>query len=340
MNNMNRVAVTVLNWNDIAETRDCLTYLKKQTYENFDIILVDNGSIETGTDKFLASLSKKNPGITILRNSVNKGFAGGVNTGIRYALKNKYDYVALLNNDAIADKNWLKELVTAATKQKSGITTGLLLHRDGKTIDSTGDYCSDWGLPFPRDRKQAASSAPESGEVFSGSGGASLYSVAMIKKIGLFDETFFAYYEDTDVSFRAQLYGYKVYYTNKAIAYHKQGATSSKIPGFTTQQTFKNLPLFFTKNMPGSLFWTIGFKFWLAYFLMLGNAVKKGSGGSAIKGWMQSIYLFWTSALPARLHIQHERKASVADIRNMLWPDLPPDQTGLRKFRQAFTGKR
>lgn len=335
---MNRLAVVVLNWNDIADTQECLASLWKQTEKNFDIILVDNGSIEEGTGEFLAD-AEATDRITVLRNDVNKGFAGGVNTGIRHAVANDYTHVALFNNDAVADKDWLHELVTAATEQNSGITTGLLLHRDGTTIDSTGDYCSNWGLPFPRSRGQLADTAPESGEVFSGSGGASLYSTEMLHKIGLFDETFFAYYEDTDISFRAQLYGYKVYYTNKAIAYHKQGATSSKLPGFTVKQTFKNLPLFVTKNIPTGLLLSVGSRFWLAYFLMLANAIKKGNGVAALKGYMQSIYYFWTSALPARLTIQRERTVTTAEVKKMLWPDLPPDQTGLRKFRKIFTGK-
>lgn len=335
---MNRLAVVVLNWNDITETQECLASLWKQTEKNFDIILVDNGSIEEGTDEFLAD-AEATDRITVLRNDVNKGFAGGVNTGIRHAVANDYSHVALFNNDAVADKDWLHELVTAATEQNSGITTGLLLHRDGTTIDSTGDYCSNWGLPFPRSRGQLADTAPESGEVFSGSGGASLYNIEMLHKIGLFDETFFAYYEDTDISFRAQLYGYKVYYTNKAIAYHKQGATSSKLPGFTVKQTFKNLPLFLTKNIPTGLLLSVGSRFWLAYYLMLANAIKKGNGAAALKGYAQSIYHFWTSALPARFKIQRERTATTAEVKNMLWPDLPPDQTGLRKFRKIFTGK-
>jgi len=335
---MNRLAVVVLNWNDIADTQECLASLWKQTEKNFDIILVDNGSIEEGTDEFLAD-AEATDRITVLRNDVNKGFAGGVNTGIHHAVANNYTHVALFNNDAVADKDWLHELITAATEQNSGITTGLLLHRDGTTIDSTGDYCSNWGLPFPRSRGQLADTAPESGEVFSGSGGASLYNTEMLHKIGLFDETFFAYYEDTDISFRAQLYGYKVFYTNKAIAYHKQGATSSKLPGFTVKQTFKNLPLFVTKNIPTGLLLSVGSRFWLGYFLMLANAIKKGNGVAALKGYLQSIYYFWTSALPARLTIQRERTVTTAEVKKMIWPDLPPDQTGLRKFRKIFTGK-
>ena len=335
---MNRLAVVVLNWNDIADTQECLASLWKQTQKDFDIILVDNGSIEEGTSEFLAE-AEKTDRIIVLRNAVNKGFAGGVNTGIRYTVTNNYSYVALFNNDAVAETNWLSELVIAATEQKSGITTGLLLHRDGATIDSTGDYCSNWGLPFPRSRGQLANTAPESGEVFSGSGGASLYDIEMLDEIGLFDETFFAYYEDTDISFRAQLYGYNVFYTNKAIAYHKQGATSSKLPGFTVKQTFKNLPLFIAKNIPTRLLLTVGPRFWLAYLLIFGNAVKKGNGRPALTGYLQSIYYFWKSALPARLKIQKNKKLSAEDVKKKLWPDLPPDQTGLRKFRQLFTGK-
>lgn len=338
MSIMNRLAIIVLNWNDIAETQSCLASLWKQSRKGFDIILVDNGSVEDGTKEFLAE-AEASERIIVLKNTINKGFAGGVNTGIRYALKRDYDYVALFNNDAQADKHWLGELEKAAVQQQSGITTGLLLHRDGSTIDSTGDYCSNWGLPFPRSRNHPADTAPHSGEVFSGSGGASLYSLAMLRDIGLFDETFFAYFEDTDISFRAQLYGYKVYYTNKAIAYHAQGATSSKIPGFTVKQTFKNLPLFIAKNIPTRLLLSVGSRFWLAYFLMLLNAIKKGSGGAALTGYLQSVFYFWKSALPARLRIQKSRKLSASQVQAKLWPDLPPDQTGLRKFRKFFTGK-
>ena len=75
----------------------------------------------------------------------------------------------------------------------------------------------------------------------------------MLKQIGLFDEDFFAYYEDVDISFRAQLAGWKVAYAPKAVAYHQIGATSSKIKGFTTYQTMKNLPMLLWKNVPAGL---------------------------------------------------------------------------------------
>lgn len=335
---MNRVVIVTINWNGADDTAECVASLRKLNYDNFHIVVVDNGSTAKGTHESLDTLASDQ--VTVIYNKDNLGFSGGVNTGIRYALKHNYDYVALFNNDAVADKNWLKELVKAAEKQQSGITTGLLLHRDGKTIDSTGDWCSNWGLPFPRNRGDKTTEAAASGPVFSGSGGASLYSVKMFEDIGLFDEKFFMYYEDTDTSFRAQLYGYPVYYTDRAIAYHKQGASSDKVSGLGVRQAFRNLPTFYIKNMPTNLIWSTGPRFILAYTLMLGNAVKRGNAKPALSGWLAGVPLFWAHALPARFKIQRERKVSSSYIQSILWPDLPPDQTGLRKFRSFFTGKK
>lgn len=319
---MNRVAIVTLNWNGAEDTTQCVASLLEQTYGDFHIVVVDNASSTPGTRIALDTLASSN--VTIIYNKKNLGFAGGVNTGIQFALEHDFQYVGLFNNDAVADKDWLKELVSASIKYKSGVTTGLLLHRDGKTIDSTGDWCSTWGLPFPRDRNKPADQASVSGFVFSGSGGASLYRTELFEKAGLFDEKFFMYYEDTDMSFRAQIYGYPVYYTDRAIAYHKQGASSDKVPGLAVQHTFKNLPLFYIKNMPTRLLISTGSRFMLAYILMLGNAIKSGNGSPALKGWFSQIYLFWLHALPARLKIQREKNVSDEYVRSILWPDLPP----------------
>ena len=334
---MNRVAVVVLNWNGLADTTACLESLSTQTYRDFTIILVDNGSTERGTSTFLEDMQKTyGEKLVIIQNKTNRGFAGGVNDGINHAMNAGYNYVALFNNDAVADKGWLASLVAAANDTHAGIVTGLLLHEDGKTIDSTGDWYSTWGLPFPRARNQLRRDAPKSGEVFGVSGGASLYSVELFKDIGLFDETFFAYYEDVDVSFRARLRGWNVSYTDQAIAYHKQGASSSKVSGFGVYQTMKNLPLLYIKNVPTQLLFTIGVRFWFAYTLIGLNAVRKGDLIPALRGTLTGCYRFITHGLVQRMHIQRQRKVASSDIRAMLWHDLPPDQTGLRKLRGFF----
>lgn len=333
---MNRAVVIILNWNGIKDTINCIKSLKKQTYAYYDILIVDNGSNNNSITK-LKKIKEKN--INIIYNPKNLGFAGGVNTGINWAISNNYDYVALFNNDAIADKEWLKELINAITKDKSiGIATSLLLDYYGDKIDSTGEQYSNWGLPFPRNRGNKRNKAPDEQMVFGATGGASLYKTDMFKKIGLFDDDFFAYYEDTDISFRAQLDGYKIVYNPKAVAYHKQGETSKKIPGFTVYQTFKNLPLLFIKNVPVKLLIPIGVRFYFAYWLMFFNAIKNGNGKSATKGLFMGFILFFKKIIE-RFKIQKNKKVSADYIKSILWHDLPPDQTGLRKLRRFFIKK-
>ena len=335
---MTSVLITVLNWNGSDDTLECVNSLASQSFKDYKILVIDNGS-KLKDYKKLSVLSSL-PNVTLTRNEKNVGFAGGVNIGIRHAIKNDYEFVVLFNNDATADKDWLKNLINGFSKNNDiSAVTGLLLHEGGETIDSTGDYYSIWGMPFPRSRGLKTATAPESEYVFSATGGATLYKTSLFKQIGLFDESFFAYYEDVDISFRAQLAGHKVYYTKDAIAYHKQGATSKKIPGFTVYQTFKNIPLLYIKDVPAGLLVPIGLRLFVLYWLIFGNAVKNGSGMYALKGWLASIWYFWTKSLWDRFSIQAKKTVPTSYIKSLLWYDLPPEQTGLRKLRSKFTGK-
>lgn len=334
----NKIAVIILNWNGSDDTILCVNSLSSQSYENFDIILIDNGS-DTDSLKILDTfVAESTVPITYIKNKTNLGFAGGVNTGIRYAMEREYDAVALLNNDAVADSEWLTSLAAELHQQDVAIVTGTLLHEDGKTIDSTGEIYSIWGLPFPRSRDEPAGSLPSDGLVFGATGGSTLYRISLFKEIGLFDEHFFAYYEDIDLSFRAQLAGRRVYFTPNAIAYHKQGASSKKVPGFTVYQAFKNLPLLYLKNVPAGLIAKIRPRFYAAYALFFANAVRSGNGSYAMKGFISSVRLR-SYAVTERKRIQKGAKVSSDYIASILWSDLPPNQPGLRKLRKRLTGK-
>lgn len=333
------VAVVVPNWDGAERLKKCIPALLKQSYDNFTIVVVDNGSGGDNSVELLEELAATHGNFVMLRNASNLGFTGGVNPGIRWALMHDFDAIALLNNDAVVDGYWLEELVKILeTTPDAGIATGLLLHADGKTIDSSGDWLSVWGLSFPRNRGDKASEAPEAGYVFSASGGASLYRKSLFRNIGIFDDNYFAYYEDVDISFRAQLSGQKVFYTPTAIAYHGQGETSRGMPGFTVKQTFRNLPLLIFKNLPASLFWLVLPRFCVAYLLFLANAIRHGQVKPAFTGFIQSFGLVFNALRHTRPTIQRKRNVSVKTIRSLLWPDLPPEQTGLRKFRSIFTG--
>jgi GT2 family glycosyltransferase len=330
---INSVAVIVPNYNSEGLINKSIQSLLLQSYE-CTIVIVDNASKDIYDDSFT-----RNERVKIMHNKKNLGFAGGVNTGIRWALEQKFQYIALFNDDAIADKEWLSSLVKVLDSNDDvSISTGLLLHNDG-TIDSTSEVYSSWGMSFPRDRNKLSSKAPGSGYTFGATGGATLYRSSLFNEIGLFDETFFAYFEDIDMSFRAQLAGSKVYYTKEAIAYHEQGVTSKKIPGFTVYQMYKNLPMLFWKNIPNKLLLKIGLRFLFLYTAMFSKSISRGSAVPAIKGLTASIYYFWTSALLKRFNIQATKKVSNDYIWSLIYKDLPPDQTGMRKFRKIFTGK-
>ena len=337
---MNRLAIIVLNWNGADDALNCVESLQQQTLRP-EIIIVDNNSSDDSVERFEDHVkSQKKDAPILIKNSQNLGFAGGINTGLVHARKQGFEYIGVLNPDAIADKHWLKSLYTELTSHPSaGIATGLLLRRDGNTIDTSGDFYTTWGLPGPRNRDEPTVNAPnQPGEIFGATGGGALYRTAMLNDIGLFDEDFFMYYEDVDLSFRAQLAGWKVRYTPKAIAYHKVGASSQKVPGLAVFNTFKNLPLVLIKNVPGRLLWTIGARFFLTYWLIFASAIRHGNGCPAFRGIFASL-IRQPRAWVHRVKIQRNRKVSIKYIRSIIHDGPLSNQTGLLKFRKFFTGK-
>lgn len=326
-----KVLCVVLNFNGWEETLSCINAILVQTYRDFHIILIDNGSRDASLEK-LAHF-ENNPIITLIKQPVNLGFAGGVNLGIRHAIEYGYPYVALLNNDAVITKDWLKILVEKLEVVGASSITGLLLSGNGKKIESTGDSYSIFGLPFPRQRDEDASEAAESGFVFGGTAGASIYKTSLFEDIGLFDEAFFAYFEDTDISYRSQLAGHTAYYEKSAIAYHDHGTTSSKMPGFTVYQTFKNLPVFFWKDVPLALFIQTGIRFYACYILMYIRAILRGQLVIATKGMFKSLSLF-PHALIERRRIQRKRRVSISYLNSVIYPALPPNNK--RTARRIF----
>lgn len=304
----------------------CLDSLLAQTLQA-RIIVVENGS----KDGSLEFLQKNYPSVELIIHQKNKGFAGGVNAGIRKSIEDGDDYVALFNNDAIADKSWLKNLVDdLEINTDTGIATCKLMDVDKKHLDSTGECYATWGLPYPRGRGEPVSDKYDDWvQIFAASGGASLYRVQMLKEVGLFDEDFFAYYEDVDISFRAQLADWKVRYVPEAVAYHQIGATSGKIKGFTTYQTVKNLPWLLYKNAPMSVFWRILPRFLVAYYSFLIMAAWRGQSLEALRGYFRMLVLL-PKKTGQRLAIQHGRKVPASYIWASLAHDLPPNARRLR----------
>lgn len=227
-----KVSIVVLNWNGLADTLACLESLKAVDYALFDIILVDNGSTDGSVEAFQKQYGK-DPRVEILKNSVNLGFAGGNNVGIRRALEKRSEYVLLLNNDTIVDKHVLIHMIRVVRGEpKMGLAGPKVCYQDDpRRLYSSFDHVNLWFI----------SALPTTGgqidqgqfdhlrEVDNLVGCALLASAKAIREVGLLDPDYFAYYEEVDWSLRMRKAGYKVIFVPEAIVYHKGGASLGRV---------------------------------------------------------------------------------------------------------------
>ncbi|TAK89108.1 glycosyltransferase family 2 protein [Patescibacteria group bacterium] len=310
-----KASVVIPNWNGEEHLTECLNALKKQTFTDFETIVVDNGS----TDGSVALIENKFPNVVLVRLPKNIGFAGGVNSGIKIA---RGEYISLLNNDAIAEPTWLEELIDAM--KHADMAAAKILHYDDHTlVDSTGDFVSKWGLSYPRQRDQK-DDVEYTGypEIFAASGGANICKREVYDAIGLLDEDFFAYSEDVDFGFRARLAGFKIVLAPKARVYHHIGATSGKLGHFARRQSLKNTNYLYLKNMPSPLFWKLLPRFMFVQTLLFLAAIKAGAITVALSAYGECL-LKLPKTLAKRRQIQSKRKLTSRQVEDLLtdhWP--------------------
>jgi GT2 family glycosyltransferase len=244
------ISVVVINWNGKCHLEQNLSSVLSQTYSDFEVIVVDNGSTD-GSQEYIRN---NFPSVRLICLDKNYGFCKGNNEGIKAA---HGDYIVLLNNDTVVEPDWLQNLYNAAVSDNDiGICASkMLLYSDKKLLDSAGDGFSICGAGFKRGHLGAADKYADSEYVFGASGGAALYKREMLEKIGLLDEDFFAIYEDVDLSFRAQLSGYKCKYVPEAVVYHKINSTIVKMSDFYVYHGQRNVEYAYFKNMPAKLIW-------------------------------------------------------------------------------------
>lgn len=240
------VTVVIPTWNGWGMLRECLRALERQTLAPRRVLVVDNGS----ADETVHNLGAEFPDVQVVALPVNRGFAGGCNAGMRAVPD---DDVVLLNNDAVPRPDWLAELVAAADAgERAGLVTSKLL--DGSNlVESTGDYLDPFAVPSHRGRGGPDDSRFDGRtEILSACAGAVFVRRAMLDDVGDFDEDFFAYYEDVDLSLRARLAGWSVRYAPRAVVNHAGSATSNAMPGFRRYHTARNIWWLHLKNQPGS----------------------------------------------------------------------------------------
>jgi len=242
------VSVIIPHWNGRHHLHDCLTSLRRQTFADHEVILVDNGS----TDGSQEYVREEFPEVILIELGENRGFTGACNAG--YAAS-QGEFVCLLNNDTETDPRWIEVLVdTFKRHPQVGIVAAKMLLFDQRDhFHTAGDYYRVNGLPGNRGVWQADRGQYDREEpVFSACGGAAAYRRVMVEQIGFLDDAFFFSCEDIDLAWRAHLAGWEVIYAPGAIVYHKLKASGgSGVTG--SYHDGRNFLYVIWKNYPGSL---------------------------------------------------------------------------------------
>lgn len=247
-----RSSIVIPNLNGGERLAETIRCVYAQTDQDFELIVIDNAS----TDESAAECARHvgRPGYTFIRNATNTGFAPAVNQGIAAA---RGRFVVLLNNDAFPDPDWLAELVRVAESDPRifSVSALMLQQRRPELVDDAGDEMTLLGMAYKRGDGSPARRFTRPRRVFSACGGAALYRRDLVLELGGFEESFFAYYEDVDLGWRANSAGYRNVYCPTAKCRHVGSATSgaATYSAFKVRQTGRNCVRVPRRNMPHAM---------------------------------------------------------------------------------------
>lgn len=251
------VYVVILNWNNAADTLECLASLQSADYRPYETIVVDNGS----TDGSVKKIKSAFPDIHQIELESNLGYAAGNNAGIQYALDSGADYVLVLNNDTIVETNMIQELVAfAETNENIGmIGPKMYCYQPADTIFATGSFI-DWSRGETSNRDMFLPTTdidnglkPEQVDFIAGCG--VLVSRKLLDEVGFLDPEYYLNYEDVDWGVRAQRKELEVWYHPNAVLWHKVSASMGQASPMNTYYMTRNALLFFWKNSPPGYRW-------------------------------------------------------------------------------------
>lgn len=220
------VSIIIVNYNGKRFLKECLSTVLGSEYPNFEVIFVDNASIDNSLD-FVSSLYAKNKCLKIIRNHTNLGFGPANNIGFKQA---KGDYIVFLNNDTSVEPEWLAILVEAMESDETiGLASPLFLNMDGQTIQTAGILKCDYITPsiwFEMNKDYFKEAFPKVFDISSAMGAAMIAKRKFLKQIGVFDPKYFYYYDDDYLSFRTWIAGKRVVTVSGSKVRHFLGGTS------------------------------------------------------------------------------------------------------------------
>ncbi|MBI5825774.1 MAG: glycosyltransferase family 2 protein [Chloroflexi bacterium] len=247
------ISIIVLCWNSAAHLPQCLNTLTSQSYKDFEVIVIDNNSLDGSIENLVQLWPALN--LKLERLNENKGFATANNIGVKFA---RGKWIALLNADAFPEPEWLEKLLRAAERnpEYSAFSSRQIQNNAPHLLDGAGDAYHISGLAWRNGYKLSAKEyGLEGREVFSPCAAAALYSREEFLKVGGFDEDYFSYFEDVDLGFRLRLGGAKCLYVPEAIVSHVGSASTGQRSDFSVYYGYRNLIWTFVKNMPFPWLW-------------------------------------------------------------------------------------
>ena len=264
------VSIITINYNNTQVTLELLLSIKECTYKNLHVIVVDNGSDENPA----SLISEKFSDVEVIRSEVNLGFSAGNNLGCRYA---KGEYIFFVNNDTLFAENVIEELIKPFSEiDDLAIVSPKMIYYESPNIIQ---YAGSTEINSLTGRNEVVGKGQvdndqlfKSGLTFFAHGAALFIKKSILNKIGSFPDIFFLYYEEIDYSYKIRQAGYKIYYNNKAVIYHRVSYSVGEDSPLKTYYMTRNRILFMRTNF-GSVRFSI-FILFLVLFTIPKNSIK------------------------------------------------------------------
>ncbi|PYS36770.1 MAG: glycosyltransferase family 2 protein [Acidobacteria bacterium] len=324
------ISIIVVNWNGLDLLDECFASLAKQTWKNKEFILVDNGSTD-GSRELLISWAARLPNAQTILLPTNTGFCKANNIAFSRA---RGEWIALFNSDAVADPEWLNELVrNGDAANRIGMLASKILFQDpAGVIDKVGHLIYWDGQNRGRGTMETdVGQYDQPDEILWPDACAALYHRKVFEETGGFDESFFAFGDDADLGMRARLLGWSAWYVPSAVVHHRHSASFGVYSPLKVMLVERNRLLLAVKNFPWLLllqnpFWTVRRLWWYAYAVLQ----RKGAAARFVEtnGWRQTAFNFMWSyfsamkllpdALRKRQRIQRSKRVSDRELLQLL----------------------
>jgi GT2 family glycosyltransferase len=314
------VSVIIITWNNKQYLFTCLEKLAAQTFCDFEVIIIDNGS----SDGTLDGLGERYPtlNLKIERLDTNYGFAVANNVGARIA---QGQWLALLNADAFPEPEWLERLLEVAVTIPNAFFASRQIQANALNIlDGEGDTYHISGLVWRRNYGLPVRDKYEIEEIFSPCAAAALYPRDTFIELGGFDEDYFAYQEDVDLGFRFRVQGGRSFYVPEAVVYHAGSASTGRQSDFAVYHGRRNLIWTYIKNMPSNIFWLFLPLHLLANLFTFLVFIFTGHGKTILHAQVDALREIGP-LMRKRKEIQGNRRVPITTIsRSMEWDLLAP----------------